>query len=196
MNDIVAYLHSHFVPMAIRAHGQKVTMNRSVGRCARAGMFSHLNVNLTTKTLLFSVLASVATICASADTHPVIVVDPHLPKSAKSILDLRIEKIDLSGVTMNAALLEIADAVYRSSGGKLHFSFAVGFAKAEVEKYVRRRIPEDKWKLRDPRIHVRTAKTTLRDVVEQLCDQSGWSYKSTPIGIAFIDDGSYFNQKR
>jgi len=159
-------------------------------------MFRHLNVNLMTKTLLLSVLASIATICASADSHPVIVVAPNLPKSANRILDLRIEKIDVSGVTMNAALLEIADAVYKSSGGKLHFSFAVGFAKAEAEKYVRRRIPEDKWKLRDPRIHVRTAKTTLRDVVEQLCDQSGWSYKSTPIGIAFIDDGSYFNQKR
>jgi hypothetical protein len=159
-------------------------------------MFSYLNVNPTTKTLLLSVLASLATICASADTHPVIVVDPHLPKSAKSILDLRIEKIDLRGISMDAALLQIADAIETSSHGNLHFSYSVRFAKVEVDEYVRRRIPEDKWKLRDPQIHVRTAKTTLRDVVEQLCDQSGWSYKSTPIGIAFIDDASYFNQKR
>ena len=149
---------------------------------------------LTNKVFLV-LLASAPITAALGDSHRV-VVDSRLPKSAKSILDLRIQEIDLKGVTMNAALLEIADAIYTSSYGKLHFSFAAGFAKAEVEEYVRRRIPEDKWKLRDPQIKIRMTNIPLRDVVQRLCNQSGWSYKSTPIGIAFIDDSSYFNQGR
>jgi len=133
--------------------------------------------------------------CAAADTHQTIVVDGRLPKSAKSILDLRVQKIDLAGISMNAALLKIADAVQKSSRGKLYFSCAIGFAESEVEEYVRKRIPESKWKLRDPRIEIHEINTTLRGVIQRLCDQSGWSYKLTPIGIAFIDDRSYSKRK-
>jgi hypothetical protein len=132
---------------------------------------------------------------AAAPNSQKIVVDGELPKSAKSILDLRIQKIDLSAISMHAALGTIADAIEASSHRQIHFSFSVEFAKPEVDEYVRKRIPEAKWKLRDPRVEIHAANTTLRNVVQRLCDQSGWSYKSTPIGIAFIDDRSYFERK-
>jgi hypothetical protein len=147
-------------------------------------------------TALLSLFLALGLTCVAADSRQTIVVDGQLPKLAKSILNLRIEKINLSGISMDAALRQIADAIEISSYGKLHFSYGVGFANSEVEEYVRKRIPEGKWKLRDPRIEIHATNTTLRDVIQRLCDQSGWSYKSTAIGIAFIDDGSYFNQKR
>jgi hypothetical protein len=134
--------------------------------------------------------------CASAESRQTIVVNGRLPKLAKSILDLRIEKIDLTGISMDTALTQIADAIETSSHGKLHFSYGIGFAESEVKEYVRKRIPEERWKPRDSRIEIHATSTTLRDVIQRLCDQCGWSYKSTPIGIAFIDDGTYFNGKR
>lgn len=150
-------------------------------------------MNLRTATLLCLFLA-VGLARGDVQDRQTVVVDGRLPKSARSILDLRVERIDFTGISMNAALLAIADAVQRCSAGKLHFSFLIGFSKPAVEEYVRKRIPEKKWKLSDPRVEIHITNTTLRNVIQKLCDQSGWSYKVTPIGVAFIDDRSYFNE--
>jgi len=151
-------------------------------------------VNLRTIALLCLFL-TLGLACAGTRNGQKIVLGGRLPKSAKSILDLRIEKIDLTGISMNTALEAIADAIETTSQREIHFSFSVGFAKSEVDEYVQKQIPEGKWKVRDPRIEIHAANTTLRGVVQKLCDQSGWSYKLTPIGVAFIDDRSYFNRK-
>jgi hypothetical protein len=156
-------------------------------------LFFCLDMNFRTAALVCLFLTLGLT-RAAADGQTV-VVDGRLPKSAKSILDLRVERLDFTRISMNTALLAIADAVQTSSGRKLHFSFLVGFSKKSTEEYVRKRIPEQKWKLHDPQIEIHVANTTLRNVIQKLCDQSGWSYKVTPIGIAFIDDRSYFKQE-
>jgi hypothetical protein len=150
-------------------------------------------MNATNKALLALLVYAVAN-CDSAYAHPVIVVDPRLPKSGRSILDLRIEKIELSGITMRAALEKIRDAVYDSSGGKLAFSY--GYRYARAAEFAQKGIPAEKWEVRDPPVKLRLGNTTLREVLNELCAQSGWSYASFGDGIGFIDDDRYNEAQR
>jgi hypothetical protein len=164
------------------------TLNQSVHRCEKVGIPSHLNVNLTNKILL-SLLTSGTIIWASSDTHSIIVVKPNLPRSAKSILDLRIERIELSGMTMKTALEKIRDAICGSSGGKLTFSY--GYRYARAAEFAQSGIPVEKWEMRDPSVNLQLKNATLRDVLNRLCAQSGWSFSSFGDGIGFIDDDRY-----
>jgi hypothetical protein len=118
-----------------------------------------------------------------------IIVIGELPPSAKSMLDLPIERVDLRGITMEAALRKIQDVIYDSSGGKLVFSYGAGWAR-EAE-FGRKGIPVEKWKHRDPLVELHLVNTTLRDVLNRLCAQSGWSYDVFGDGIGFIDDDRY-----
>ena len=127
--------------------------------------------------------------CATA-RHALVLSSPVQPKAAKSILDLPIQQIDIHGFRMTEALREIAEAVRLRSRGKLHFDFAVKYARA-IE-YANRDMDASKWRLRDPTVRISMSQTTLREVVDALCQQAGWSYEVVP-PIMFIDDRSYFN---
>jgi hypothetical protein len=164
------------------------TLNQSLHRSEKVRIPSHLNMNLTNKILLF-LLTFGTIIWASSDTHSVIVVKPTLPRAAKSILDLRIERIELSGVTMKAALEKIRDAIYESSGGKLMFSY--GYRYARAAEFAQSGIPVEKWEMRDLSVNLQLKNATLREVLNRLCAQSGWSFSSFGDGIGFIDDNRY-----
>jgi hypothetical protein len=112
-----------------------------------------------------------------------------LPKSAENILDLPVARIDLVGMRMEVALRKIADAIYQSSSGKLVFSYGPRYAR-EAE-FKREGIPVKKWTYRDSSVELHLVNTTLREVLNRLCAQSGWSYGMFGDGIGFIDDDRY-----
>lgn len=121
--------------------------------------------------------------------HDLIIPAPTQPRSARSILDLPIEKLDVAGLRMTEALRSIAEAIQRRSEGKLRFDYSIRYSRA-IE-YANRNIDVSEWKLRDPPVRLAMTNTTLRKVLQQLCRQTGWSYDaSTP--ILLIDDASYF----
>jgi hypothetical protein len=101
-----------------------------------------------------------------------------------SILDLRLEKVTISGLTMEEALFRLADGINTSTHGKISFPVST-----ENSRDLMGRIRK-----RDPRVTFDGSNVSLRQVVNALCHQSGWSYAKTTVGYQFIDDDSFFKK--
>ena|SRR5437867_8180996 len=151
---------------------------------------SSLKIRVVTRSALFLLLFlwSAAAVAPQSD-----IVIEKVARSPKNILDLRIEKINLTHVTMEAALSKIEDAVNADVHDRPYLSIGIGFSR-EAE-YGQKRIPEEQWKHRNPKVELHATHTTLRQVFDSLCAQSKWSYVQAEPGIVFIDDRSYFKNQ-
>src|SRR5438105_12979722 len=103
------------------------------------------------------------------DAPTKLIVFGQLPPKAKSILELRVERVDLEGYRMNSALWAIQNAVHAST--KHPFSFSLGTSRTTKEE-PGHEVRIDKW-LRNPNVRLHMANTTLCAVVNELCAQSG-----------------------
>jgi len=121
------------------------------------------------------------------------IVIEKLARSPKNMLDLRIEKINLTRVTMEVALTKIEDAVNADVHDRPYLSIGIRFSN-EAE-YRQKGTPEERWKHRNPKVELHATHTTLRQVFDLLCAQSKWSYVQAEPGIVFIDDRSYFKNQ-
>ena len=92
-------------------------------------------------------------------------------------LDLRFERIRLSGITMQDALLCLANSISSSTQGKVKFAFGL-----ENSRDLMDRIP-----LKNPKVRLDAKNVSLAVVLDELCAQARWSYRMTPIGLMFTD---------
>jgi hypothetical protein len=97
------------------------------------------------------------------------------------ILDLRLDRVVLSGVSMEQALWGLAKSISSSTDGKIELALTI-----ENSRDAMYRVP-----LRNPLVHLNLSDTTLGNALNQLCRQSGWSYKQAPIGIVFTNSNMY-----
>ena len=133
-----------------------------------------------------------ATVCGCSSTKQAIVLSSSTQSaSAKDILDLPIEHIDIKGYRMQEALRLIADAIAARSHQTLHFSYGLMSSASVAASHTAHPLPVDKLIIRDPVVSIEASTTTLRAVLDTLCAQAGWSYFYTT-GYYFIDDKSFF----
>ena len=138
-----------------------------------------------------SLLLCVGCVAAASGSREQRIIFGPSPRNAKSVLDLRVEQIDLNGSTMYAALRAIEDAVPSSR----QYSFAFGVRTArKISERPGREVRIEEW-LRNPKVQLHATNTTLCAVINDLCAQSGWSYAWFGDGLGFIDDRSYFGAK-
>jgi len=141
--------------------------------------------------LLLAFCAALAVPHTDGAKSKTLIIIGEMPRNKKSILDLRIETIELRNIRMYAALRQIQEAVRIQSKGRIDFYFEPDWSRAERDEYVKKRIPVEKWKFRDPRVSLTASDKSLKDVIDQLCFQSGWSYAMASFGGPhFIDDKS------
>lgn len=107
---------------------------------------------------------------------------------AKCILDLPVVRIDIQDQTMEDALRDIEGHI--NTDTEYATSFGVGFSQAPT--YRNQGVPEGNWKRRNPTVGLHVRSTTLCAIMNELCRQSGWSYRWFGDGLGFIDDASYF----
>lgn len=107
-------------------------------------------------------------------------------KSAHSILDLPIYQIDIRGYRMQETLRIIDRAIETKSKGKLHFTYSTSWI--HQREYARRYRKFEDWPTPDPFVSIEAANTTLGRVLDSLCQQAGWSYEFTPVGLRFLVD--------
>ena len=101
-----------------------------------------------------------------------------------TILDLRLEKIVIIDVQMERALVELADGITSATEGKLQFPIITENS----------RDPGDRNLKRDPKVRLEATNVTLKDVIDNLCRQSGWSYARVQPGYLFTDDTHLFRK--
>lgn len=101
----------------------------------------------------------------------------HRDRARGGPLDLRLERISLSGITMQDALLCLANGISSSTQGKVKFAFGV-----ENSRDLMDRVP-----LRNPNVRFDATNVSLALVLNKLCAQARWSYRITPIGVMFTD---------
>jgi hypothetical protein len=129
-------------------------------------------------------LASVLMILGCTASAPTVIVSTSgtfVSNGSRDILDLRLDRVVLSGVSMEQALWRLAKGISSSTDGKIEFALTI-----ENSRDMTYRVP-----LKDPRVDLDVSDTTLGNVLDQLCRQSGWSYKKAPIGIVFTDSDMY-----
>jgi hypothetical protein len=124
--------------------------------------------------------------------HAIVLSSPTQSPSAKDIVDLPIEHIDIRGYRMQETLHLIADAIATRSNDTLHFSYGVSSSASVAASHTAHPLPVDKLVICDPVVSIEASRTTLRAVLDSLCEQTGWSYYYGPAGYVFIDDKSFF----
>ena len=134
-----------------------------------------------------------AVLCGCSTTKQAVVLSsPTQTPSAKDIVDLPIEHIEIRGYRMKEALRLIADSIATRSGQRLHFYYGLTSSASEAASQTAHPLPVDKLIIRDPVVSIQASTTTLRAVLDSLCAQAGWSYEYGPKGYVFIDDKSLF----
>jgi hypothetical protein len=124
------------------------------------------------------------------------IVIGNLPKSARrdphiqADLDLPIRRVDIN-VRMEDALNRLRDAINDARVLNWHFDFYARYSRED--EYNRKRVAPDRWKHRNPRVQVHANDITVREILDKLCAQSGWSYDFSAGKLYLIDDGRYFN---
>ena len=137
-----------------------------------------------------------ATICGCSTTKQAIVLSsPTQSASAKDIVDLPIQHIDIRGYRMQEALRLIAHAIAARSHQTLHFSYGLMSSASVAASHTAHPLPVDKLIIRDPVVSIEASTTTLGAVLDTLCAQAGWSYFYGPAGYYFIDDKSLFHRQ-
>jgi hypothetical protein len=106
-------------------------------------------------------------------------------KGRPGILDLRLEQVVLLDIRMERALVELADGIAASTNRMVQFAVIIENSRDPMD-----RIPK-----RDPKVRFEGSNVTLRQVIDSLCQQSGWSYARVPPGYAFTDDNHLFGRK-
>jgi hypothetical protein len=48
---------------------------------------------------------------------------------------------------------------------------------------------------RDPKVTFKGSNVSLREVIDSLCQQSGWSYTKTTVGYVFTDDDQFLKKR-
>jgi hypothetical protein len=106
-------------------------------------------------------------------------------KGNLKVLDLRLEHVVLSDIRMERALFALAEGIASSTNRKVQFALLIENSQDPLD-----RIPK-----RDPKVRFEGSNVTLRQVIDSLCQQSGWSYARVPPGYAFTDDNHLFKPK-
>jgi hypothetical protein len=125
--------------------------------------------------------------CAAAEVVIVTSGDFYPSKGHKkaSVLDLRIERVEISGVTMEEAIFRLADGIASSTKGRIKFAVSTQNSRDLM----------DRVRKRNPSVSLEQANVSLRDVINDLCRQSGWSYTKTDAGYVFTDDDRFFRRE-
>ena len=121
--------------------------------------------------------------------------------SQPHILDLQLARVTMTGCTMRTALRNLEEEIKAQSSGLLQFDYVTSINIPRQMDYARRGIPVTQWKMNDPQISIRLQDVTFRILLDEMCQQSGWSYTTgapglRPPGIAFVDDKSWFLRGR
>jgi hypothetical protein len=102
-----------------------------------------------------------------------------------TILDLRLERVAISGLHMEQAIFQLAQGIASSTHGKVNFAVSTENSRDPMD-----RVPK-----RNPKVRFEGSNVSLRQVVDTLCQQSGWSYTKTDAGYAFTDDDRFFKKR-
>lgn len=118
--------------------------------------------------LLFGML-----LCGCISVHPEHSVGKVIAQDIKSILDVRFSHISLSGVRMTRALLSLSD-ITEDSNLAFQWSIQAGLPASRPPRF------------KDPIVNIKGSNITLREILDDICRQSGWSYEPTMDGHWFL----------
>lgn len=169
-----------------------VALQRSLSRVPKG---KRLNCNMWRNGNHFivgtiAVTLSLSSIASLAKSVCVIEIE-NLPNGGKNILDLQFKKVELRETTILNALNGLKENIKTQSNRRFNFYFEVENSRAEKNDFLRRGIPWEKWKYRNPRVELSAVNTDLKKVIDQLCITAGWSYNLAPFGPVFVDDKSF-----
>ncbi|MFZ4116607.1 MAG: hypothetical protein ACOYK6_07815 [Chthoniobacterales bacterium] len=105
---------------------------------------------------------------------PEVIVAPH--NEENKILDIKFAKVYLPQMKMWNALLVLTDAINEFPEKISRFSWGV---------HVTPNSSKDLTNKENPLVSINQANVTLRQVLDELCKKSGWTYKESFIGISF-----------
>lgn len=141
-------------------------------------------------TIVIFFVLSLSSTAYSAELENTVVIG-RLPRSARTMLELRIKLIHLQGLKMQSAISTIAKSIKVSSGGTLQLSYGLDPSEQYTPKA--KRMPQyHVFKMRDPIVAIDARDTTLRSVFDNLCRQTGWSYKIVEKRLIFFTDDRRF----
>ena len=87
---------------------------------------------------------------------------------------------------MHEALEQLADAIQAASRGEVRFIYATSWKNQS--RYAKIYASPEQWPSPDPLVHISASNVRLQTVLDVLCQQSGWSYQFTPMGMRFLVD--------
>jgi hypothetical protein len=110
--------------------------------------------------------------CATFQPQPMASIGKVSAQNIKSVLDVKFSQISLSNVRMTKALLTLSGELKKSD---IAFQWSIEVGPPALNP------PPP----RDPFVNLSASNITLREVLDQICRQSGWTYKPVMEGHWF-----------
>lgn len=104
---------------------------------------------------------------------PEISVGKVTAQNIKSILDIRFTRVSFSNVRMTKVLLTLSGAI-RDSNMAFQWSIEAGAPSAKPPRF------------KDSLVNLSASNITLREVLDEMCRQSGWTYEPIMQGHWFL----------
>jgi len=104
-----------------------------------------------------------------------VIINKNCLDSISNPLDVKLTKVSLEKLPFTAALLHLSQAVNRQNGPKL-----IWYARptSDMEEFLKRK---------EPTVSLHAEDISLRAVLDQICQQAGWSYSQGNKGFEFTD---------
>ena len=131
--------------------------------------------------LIFSTANSCVTL-----RRAVVQPDPAVREGRQPLLTLELKRVEIQGYHMREALEKLADAIQTASRGKVRFVYTTSW-KNQL-RYARIYTSPEQWPSPDPLVYINASNVRLQTVLDILCQQSGWSYEFTEIGMRLLVD--------
>ena len=125
--------------------------------------------------VLLAVLLS-SCVNTSISKPKIIVVPNNIGYRMSSVLDIRLATISVSHMRASDVLSLLTKAIVHTPGKRPYFSWGIGTEPSSLKGLT---LKEDRW------VTINQTNTTLRQVLDELCAQTGWRYEESAIGISF-----------
>ncbi len=143
-------------------------INSTSGILSKRIKFGLRIVSIVFLTILF-------TGCATTPPESLkIIVAPN--NEANKILDIRFTEVNIPQMKMWSALVVLTNAINCVPEKISRFSWGVHVTPDSMK---------DLTSKENPLVHLNLTNVTLRQVLDELCKQAGWTYKESAIGISF-----------
>lgn len=94
----------------------------------------------------------------------------------QTILDVKLSHVELSNVPMTKALLTLSNSIRDSLAYKnMGFSWSIDVGSPSLHPP----------RFKDPNVSLSASNVTLREVLDEICRQSGWTYRPVRQGHWF-----------